>query len=224
MRGQKTDAVVPPIIAQASLQEVGILDELVDRHQLDSRHPEVHQIAHYGGMGQPRVGAPQLVRHLRVALREAFHVGLVDHGLVQGGARRPVTLPVEVAGGDDAPGHVRSGVCVVPLLGGIETVAEDPLVPHHLALNGGCVRVEQQFGRVAAKPFVGGPGAIDPQPVALAGPTPGNRPCQICAVCDGSSTRSSSPSASNRQSSIASAISDDTAKLVPSASTRAPRG
>ena len=60
VRGQKTDAVVPPVIAQASLQEVGILDELVDRHQLDSRHPEVHQIRHYGRMGQPRVGAPQL--------------------------------------------------------------------------------------------------------------------------------------------------------------------
>ena len=32
------------------------------------------------------------------------------------------------------------------------------------------MRVEQQFGRVAAKPFVGCPGTIDPQPVALAWP------------------------------------------------------
>ena len=65
VRGEETDAVVTPIIAQAPLQQVGVLDELVDRHQLDSRHPEVDQITDYGGMGQPRVGPAQLGRARR---------------------------------------------------------------------------------------------------------------------------------------------------------------
>ena len=92
VRGQEADAVVPPVIAQAPLEQVGVLDELVDRQQLDGGDPEVGQVTGYRRVRQPGVGAAKLVGHVRVALRQALHVGLVDHGLVQRG-RAPGLRP-----------------------------------------------------------------------------------------------------------------------------------
>ena len=102
VRGQEADAVVAPVVAQASLEQVGVVHELVHRQQLDGGDAEVGQVAGDCRVGQPGVGAPELFGHVGVALGEALDVGLVDDRLVErdvGGGRR---RPVEVAVGDDA--------------------------------------------------------------------------------------------------------------------------
>ncbi len=142
MGSEETDAVVTPIIVQAPLEQVRVLDELVHRHQLDSRDPEVDQIANDGRMSQPCVSAAKFVGHVGVALSEALHVGLVDHGFVQGSARGLVALPVEGAARDNTTGHVRSRVHVVALLGVIEAVAKDSFVPLDFAFDRRSVGVE----------------------------------------------------------------------------------
>ena len=51
VRSEEADAVVTPVVMQAPLEQVRVLDELVHGHQLDGRHPEVDQIAQYGRDG-----------------------------------------------------------------------------------------------------------------------------------------------------------------------------
>src|SRR5271166_2535426 len=46
MRREKPDRVIAPIIAQAALDQVAIVDESMDREELDRRNPEVAQISH----------------------------------------------------------------------------------------------------------------------------------------------------------------------------------
>jgi hypothetical protein len=100
---------------------------------------------------------------------ETLDVCLVDDGLVVGDARRPVVGPVEERVDHHALAHVRRGVVVVALVRVAELVAEQRLVPVHLAGHGLGVRVEQQLVRVAAQPLTRVVGAVDAVAVLLAG-------------------------------------------------------
>ena len=51
--GQEADAVVAPVVAQAPLEEVGILDELVDGQQLDGGDAEIDQVSVTAGWARP---------------------------------------------------------------------------------------------------------------------------------------------------------------------------
>ena len=51
------DRVVAPQVAQAAGPEGAAVDEVVDREQLDGRHPEVEQVVDHGRVGQAEVGA-----------------------------------------------------------------------------------------------------------------------------------------------------------------------
>ena len=224
MRGQEADAVVAPVVAELPLQQVRVLDELVHRQQLDGGDAEIGQVVGDGGMSQAGVGAPQLLGDVGMALGQALDVGLVDDRLVQRTRPDGCRRPVEVATGDHALRHRRRRVGVVAPSRVVETVPEDVLAPLDLAVDGGGVGVEQQLGRVAAQPVAGRPRTVHPQAVALARATSGRNPCHMWAVRSGSSTRSSVPSSLNRQTSTASAISEDTATLAPSELTVTPNG
>ena len=165
---EEADRVVAPVVAQPALDEVGVLDELVHRQQLDRRDAERRQVLERGRVREPGVGAAQLLGDAGMALREALDVHLVDDGLVPGRARRPVVRPVEERARHDALGHVRARVEVVDgTVRVLEAVAEQGLVPVDLALDGGGVGIQQQLGGVAAKPGGGLERAVDPEPVAL---------------------------------------------------------
>ena len=68
---------------------------MVHRHQLDGRDAELVQVLDRRLGRQRRVGAAQLLRHVRVQLREALDVQLVDQRLVPRRARRPIVAPGE---------------------------------------------------------------------------------------------------------------------------------
>ena len=101
--GQVGDGVVAPVVVQAQLVEAVVVDELVDRHQLDGGDPERCEVVDHGRMGHAGVGAPQLGGHVGVGVAEALDVGLVDHRLVPRGAGMVIVAPVEVGVGHDAP-------------------------------------------------------------------------------------------------------------------------
>ena len=63
------------------------------RHQLDGGHAQPGQVANDGRAGQARIGAALRGRDPGMAQGQAADMRLVDHRLVIGGSRRPVTRP-----------------------------------------------------------------------------------------------------------------------------------
>ena len=118
-------------------------------------------------MGQAQVGAALLVGDDRMHPGQPADVRLVDHGLVVGGARRPVQVPVEVRVHHHRARDVRRGVGVVPPVRMPELVREHGLAPGDLALDRLGVRVDQQLVRVAALPLGRVVRAVHPVPVPL---------------------------------------------------------
>ena len=119
-------------------------------------------------VGQAQVGAALLVGDDRMLPGQPADVRLVDHGLVVGGARRPVQVPVEVRVHHHRARDVRRGVGVVPPVRVPELVGEHRLAPADLALDRLGVRVDQQLVRVAALPLGRVVRAVHPVPVPLA--------------------------------------------------------
>ena len=98
LRGEEADRVVAPVVRQPLLLEVGVVDELVDRHELDGGDAEVLEVVDDDRLGEARVGAAQVLRHLGVEPGEALDVGLVDDRVVVLVGRRAVVAPVEEGG------------------------------------------------------------------------------------------------------------------------------
>ena len=79
---------------------MGVIDELVDRHELDGGDAQVLEVVDDGRLGQAGIGAPQVLGNQGVQLGHALDMGLVDDRLVVLVTRGTVMTPVEV-GGDD---------------------------------------------------------------------------------------------------------------------------
>ena len=162
VRGEEADRVVAPVVLRAAFLQRRLVHEVVDRQQLHRGHPEPLEVGDRGRVGQPGVGAAQVVRDVRVPGGEALDVQLVDDGVVPGDVRPPVAAPREaVVEHHHRPRHERGRVQVVVAVAG--------RVVDEVALDGPGVRVDQQLGRVVplAHPRVVRAG--DPVAVALAG-------------------------------------------------------
>ena len=173
--GEEADRVVAPVVAQAGRHQALVVQELVDRQQLDGGHPQSEEVVDHGRVPEARVGAPQLGRHVGVAHGQAPDVGLVHQRLVPRGPRVAVVAPVEVRVGHHHPGHVRGAVEGRRRAVGVVGVGpEHRRVPVHLTLDGLGVGVDQQLVRVAAVPLGRGPRPVHPVAVALPGLHPGH--------------------------------------------------
>ncbi len=171
--GEEADRVVAPVVAQAPLLEVLVVDELVDRHQFHRRHAHQGQVVDGLGRGHGRVGAPHLGGDGGVQGGEALDVDLIDHGLVQGDVGGPVVAPVEGGVHDHRQGHVGPAVGGARAVLVAEHVGEHLLAPAHLPGDGLGVGIEQQLGRVAAQAGGRIPRPVDAVAVALTGPHSG---------------------------------------------------
>ena len=107
LRRQEGDRVVAPVVREATLDQVAVVDELMDRQELDRRHAEREQVVDDRVAGHAEVGAAQLRRNAGVAHRHPAHVALVDHGPVPWDGRPAVVAPRERRVDHDALGHVR---------------------------------------------------------------------------------------------------------------------
>ena len=169
VRRQEAVTVVAPVVAQSQVDEPLVLHELVHRHQFDGGHAEVGEVVDDGRVAHARVRAPHLGGDLRVGGGHALDVRLVDHRVVVLVAGRAVVAPVEVRV-DHHGGHgVPEGVLGVALLRIVEVVAVQAGVAVKGTAERLAVRVEQQFGRVAAQAVLGLVGAVDAVAVALTG-------------------------------------------------------
>ena len=155
VRREVADRAVAPVVRQALLVQEALVGDVVDRQQLDRGDAQALHVVQRLVGGQAGVRAAQVLAHGRVAHGEAADVGLVDHRLVPGPARRGVALPVEALVDDHAARH-RVGVVVVVELevGGVAAVGHVGQhvrrVPADRPVDGLGVGVEQQLVRVEA--------------------------------------------------------------------------
>jgi hypothetical protein len=82
VRREEPDRVVAPVVAQAPVDQVVVVDELVHRHQFERGDPEPAQVLDHGRVLDPGVRAAQFGRDVRVPPGQALDVRLVDDRLV----------------------------------------------------------------------------------------------------------------------------------------------
>ncbi len=175
--GEEADGVVAPVVGQAALDQVPLVDVLVHRQQLHGRHAQPLQVLDGRIRCQPAVPAAQLVGHVGMLLGEALDVDLVDDRSLPGGARLPVLTPVEGAVHHHAARRLRRRVPLVRIRRrqalGVHSVADLQRGRVDRAGHAPRVRVEQQLGRVEPMPVRRRPRAGDAVAVVLAGPDVG---------------------------------------------------
>ena len=169
VRGEVADGVVAPVVVQAAVEQVLLVDEVVHRQQLERGDPEPGEVLDERRIGDARVRAAQVLGHVGVQLRGALHVRLVDHRVGPGRAQPTVALPVEERVGHHALGHVQRAVVLVALRRIGEVVGEHRGVPVDEPVDGPGVRVDEQLARVAAVSDVRVVGAVHPQAVTRPG-------------------------------------------------------
>ena len=93
--GEKSERVVAPVVLQAAVDQVPVVDVLVHRQSSTAVIAQVTQIIQ-GRLGaQPSVGAAELLGHFGMQLGETLDVQLVDDRLVPGRSRPAVVAPGE---------------------------------------------------------------------------------------------------------------------------------
>ncbi len=164
------DGVVPPVVAQALVHEVAVVDELVHGQQLERGDAEVLQVVDHGRGRQAGVGAAELLGDARVQLRQALHVRLVHHRVVPPAVGPALGGPVEEGVDHDRLRHEGSAVGLLhDVIAAADGVGEDRRVPVDLAVDCLGVRIEQELVRVAPVPLGGVVGTVHAVPVPLPG-------------------------------------------------------
>ena len=113
VRREEADRRVAPVVGEAAVGQERLVGDVVDRQQLDRRHPERLEVLDRGLGGEAGVGAAEVLAHAGMAHREAPDVGLVDDGLVHRRVGTAVLLPLEAIVDDDALGDRDRGVLLV---------------------------------------------------------------------------------------------------------------
>ncbi len=174
VRREEAVGVIAPVVAEAFVEQAGLVHELVHRHQLDGGDALLADRLEHGRRGEARVGAAQVLGHGRMQLGEALHVQLVDHRRLGPVARTPVAAPVERRVDDVGARRVGGAVGLLDReLVAAERVGEHRVAPCDVAREGLGVRIGQQLGRVAAQPAGRVVRTVDAVAVGLPGGDPG---------------------------------------------------
>ena len=170
VRRQVANRVVAPVVGQPAIAQARILDELMDRQQLDGGHAEPLQIFDRLRVGHAGIPAAELVGNEGVRLGEAPDVRFVDDGAVPRRSRPAILAPVEERIDDDALGHERRAIEIVARrFRFCEVIRKDRFVPVPWTVDRFRIRIEQQLGRIAPRALVRRPGTMHSETVALAG-------------------------------------------------------
>jgi len=149
--------------------------ELLDRHQLHRRDAQCADGLDRRRLGETSVGAAQIGRHVRVELREPFHVQLVEDGALGRVPRRTIVAPVVRGVHHERAWGTRGAVLFVDRhLVTAERIREHRRAPPNLARQRPGVRVGQQLRRIAPQPARRIVWAMHPEPIGLAGADAGD--------------------------------------------------
>ena len=129
------DRAITPVIAQAPVQQMALIHEVLDRQQLYRRHAQRLQIIDHRPAGQTGIGAAQVGRHFGMAHGETAHMQFVDQRVMPGRARRPVVAPDEGGVHHLTFGHSRRAVAGIKteiLVAAADPIAELGIAPLNL--------------------------------------------------------------------------------------------
>ena len=142
---EEADRVVAPVVAQPVLDQPLVVDQRMDRHQLDGGDAEPAQVLEHRRGRKAGIGAAKLRRDVRCTLGVALDVQLVDHRVLPGRARRTIVAPRERRIDDLALGHSGRAVAGVErqvLAARADAVAELRVAPAQLTLRC-CARTDR---------------------------------------------------------------------------------
>ncbi len=113
MRGEIPDGIVPPVIAESPLHQVGVVNELMYWKKLHRGYPQSSEVVDGNRVGEPGVCAANLRRDLRMTRCKTLDMHLVDHGFVQRPAGRLIVPPVKIGADHQRLGNKRGAVLLV---------------------------------------------------------------------------------------------------------------
>ncbi len=127
LRRKVADGAVAPVVADPLLEQMLIVDELMNREQLDRGDAQLDQVVEDRRSRDGGVGPAQLLWHAGMAHRQTPDVRLVEDAASKRDAGRRVALPVE--GGIDDHSH-RGGALIAartnPISVGAQGIVREP--------------------------------------------------------------------------------------------------
>src|SRR5258705_13258798 len=98
--------VVTPVVRQLPFDQYPVVDEAVDRQQLDGGNAKALEMLDHGRRRQAAIRAAQIWRYGFAFLRQALDVRFIDDGVFPGYVRAHfAAAPVETLVDDDRLGH-----------------------------------------------------------------------------------------------------------------------
>ncbi len=178
--GKVAQRVVSPVVPQIPANKLALIDEVVQRQQLnrgDTQHLEVLDAC---VRSQTGIRSAQLLGNSRVVFRKAAHTQFVNHGVGKRGFGLADALPVVVA-----PvryhytlGHAGGGGLTVEfqVITAHHVIRKDWSLPVDLACNRLCVGVDEQLVFVETETLLRLPRTIDVEAVTLTRADAANQP------------------------------------------------
>ncbi len=159
MGGEEAEGVVTPIIAQLLVDQIAVVDEKLDRQQLDGGDRQILEIGDRRLRAQGAIGPPIPLRKQFPFLGKAAHMRLVDHDVPHPPLRLLHPLPVEIIVDHHRLGQEGSAIPSVRVeigVGVVRThlVTEKGVVPAQLPGNRLGVGIEEQFRRIETMAFI----------------------------------------------------------------------
>ena len=132
LRREEADGVVAPVVPQSLLDEIAVVDEGMDRQQLDGGDAETADVVDHLVLHEAGEGAAKLLRHGRMLHGEAAQMRLIDDRALPRGLRPALASPGEGRLDDAAFGHEARAVALVEGevgIGRADRVAEERRIP-----------------------------------------------------------------------------------------------
>jgi hypothetical protein len=153
LRREEGDRVVAPIVLEAFLDQITVIDKGVNRQQLRRGNAEGSQIFRHARVRQSGERAPSRGGNMLVQLGEALDVHLVHDGPLPRDGGLALLSPCECRIDHPALQHQRRAVTLVErqiLVGGVEHIAEQLRPPGEPADDLLRVRIDQQLVGIEA--------------------------------------------------------------------------
>ena len=172
LRREEAEGLVAPIVAQSLIDQEAVVDEGMDRQQLDGGDADRAQVVDDGGGAETGERSALALADVRMAHGVAADMRLVDHRL---GPRHPgpgVLAPGERLLDHPAFGHRSGVVAAVERQVGARRSEPEAVMgvgPAHQPRQGPGVGIHQQLVGVEPVALFGGIGAVHPVAVDLPG-------------------------------------------------------
>src|SRR5262249_26782936 len=168
--GEETERVVAPIVAQATLDQMSIIDKCVDRQQFDCGDAEALEMIDHRGGGQAAIRPAPRRWHVLSKLGEALDVRLVNDRVLPGHGGPAFFAPGEGLVDDHTLGHTARIIAPVKReIAACATgaVAEMRIAPYEPSAQLPCIRIDEELVRVEAQSTLGLIGAMHPIAIEL---------------------------------------------------------